>query len=94
MDLESEINFKQAYIRTYIQLLHQADKDDERRGGGNALIYTNFLSAKCKIDAFQFSQFECIFCSDVRNIPTTSICVVLSCMYHLYDTTHPRDPLL
>ena len=72
------------YIRTYIQLLHQADKDDERREGGIALIYINFLSVKCKIDAFQFSQFECIFCSEFRNNPTTSICVVSSCMYHLY----------
>ena len=42
-------------IYVHIQLLLQTDKDDERRGGGNALIYTNFLSVKCKIDAFQFS---------------------------------------
>ena len=49
------------YIRTYIQLLHQADKDDKRRGGDIALIMTNFLSVKCKIDVFKFSQFECIF---------------------------------
>ena len=45
------------YIRTYIQLIHQADKDDRRRGGDIALMYTNLLSVKCKIDAFQFSQF-------------------------------------
>ena len=64
-------------IYVYIQLLHQEDKDDERRGGGIAPIYTNFLSVTCKIDAFQFSQFECIFCSLIGNSPTSFICIVL-----------------
>ena len=64
-------------IYVHIQLLHQTDNDNKRRGGGIALIYTNFLSVKCKIDAFQFSQFECIFCSLIGNNPTSFICIVL-----------------